>query len=226
MAVTAPTLTPLPDPPLPTDAEADFDAKAGASLTAQVGMVVEINSSLTWIATQVNAAEGYASSAASNATIASNAAASAAAIAGAIGSTAGLPNMVGKARRPLAVQPGELGASWSDHIKALYIEPLKVQSIAGAIALDLSLSSVFSLTLTAAASISLTNIPTLSAAESLVILVRITQGATAYGFTWPAGIVWLAAGGVAPSAPKAGKRIEYILTIEGGTVYGRKGASN
>jgi hypothetical protein len=64
MAVTAPTLTTLPDPPLPTDAEADFDAKAGASLTAQVGMVVEINSSLTWIANQVNAAEGYKNAAA------------------------------------------------------------------------------------------------------------------------------------------------------------------
>ena len=226
MAVTAPIITPLPPAPLPTDAEALFDAKAGVRLTAEEVMVVELNASFSWVATQVNAAEGYASSAASNALIASNAAASAAAIAGAIGSTAGLPNMVGKDRRPLAVQLGGLGASWSEHIKALYIEPLKVQSIAGATALDLSLSSVFSLTLTAAASISLTNIPTLSAAESLVILVRITQGATAYGFTWPAGIVWLAAGGVAPSAPNAGKRIEYILTIEGGTVYGRKGASN
>ena len=224
--VTSTPITPLPQAPSRSDGPAAFNLYADPFIAAMPPMVVQINIRLEWIATQVNAAEGYASSAASNATIASNAAASAAAIAGAIGSTAGLPNMVGKARRPLAVQSGELGASWSDHIKALYIEPLKVQSIAGATPLDLSLSSVFSLTLTAAASISLTNIPTLSAAESLVILVRITQGATAYGFTWPAGIVWLAAGGVAPSAPNAGKRIEYILTIEGGTVYGRKGASN
>ena len=226
MAVTAPTLTPLPPAPLPTDAEAVFDAKAGVRLTAEEVMVVELNASFGWIATQVNAAEGYASSAASNAAIATSAANSAMAIAGAIGSDLALPSYVGNARRPLAVLLNELGVGWSSHIKALYIEPLKVQSIAGATALDLSLCSVFSLTLTAAASISLTNIPTLSAAESLVILVRITQGATAYGFTWPAGIVWLAAGGVAPSAPNAGKRIEYILTIEGGTVYGRKGASN
>jgi len=224
--VTSTPITPLPQAPSRSDGPAAFNLYADPFIAAMPPMVVQINIRLEWIATQVNAAEGYASSAASNATIASNAAASAAAIAGAIGSTAGLPNMVGKDRRPLAVQLGGLGASWSEHIKALYIEPLKVQSIAGATALDLSLSSVFSLTLTAAASISLTNIPTLSAAESLVILVRITQGATAYGFTWPAGIVWLAAGGVAPSAPNAGKRIEYILTIEGGTVYGRKGASN
>ena len=224
--VTSTPIPPLPQAPSRSDGPAAFNLYADPFIAAMPPMVVQINIRLEWIATQVNAAEGYASSAASNATIASNAAASAAAIAGAIGSTAGLPNMVGKDRRPLAVQLGGLGASWSEHIKALYIEPLKVQSIAGATALDLSLSSVFSLTLTAAASISLTNIPTLSAAESLVILVRITQGATAYGFTWPAGIVWLAAGGVAPSAPNAGKRIEYILTIEGGTVYGRKGASN
>lgn len=224
--VTSTPIPPLPQAPSRSDGPAAFNLYADPFIAAMPPMVVQINIRLEWIATQVNAAEGYASSAASNATIASNAAASAAAIAGAIGSTAGLPNMVGKDRRPLAVQLGGLGASWSEHIKALYIEPLKVQSIAGATPLDLSLSSVFSLTLTAAASISLTNIPTLSAAESLVILVRITQGATAYGFTWPAGIVWLAAGGVAPSAPNAGKRIEYILTIEGGTVYGRKGASN
>lgn len=221
-----PVISNLPPAPTRSDAPADFTPKADAMIGALQPMVVELNASFGWIATQVNAAEGYASSAASNAAIATSAANSAMAIAGAIGSDLALPSYVGNARRPLAVQLNELGVGWSSHIKALYIEPLKVQSIAGATALDLSLSSVFSLTLTAAASISLTNIPTLSAAESLVILVRITQGATAYGFTWPAGIVWLAAGGVAPSAPNAGKRIEYILTVEGGTVYGRKGASN
>ena len=221
-----PVISNLPPAPTRSDAPADFTPKADAMIGALQPMVVELNASFGWIATQVNAAEGYASSAASNAAIATSAANSAMAIAGAIGSDLALPSYVGNARRPLAVQLNELGVGWSSHIKALYIEPLKVQSIAGATALDLSLCSVFSLTLTAAASISLTNIPTLSAAESLVILVRITQGATAYGFTWPAGIVWLAAGGVAPSAPNAGKRIEYILTVEGGTVYGRKGASN
>ena len=224
--VTSTPIPPLPQAPSRSDGPAAFNLYADPFIAAMPPMVVQINIRLEWIATQVNAAEGYASSAASNAALAADAAESAMAIAGAIGSDLALPSYVGNARRPLAVQLNELGVGWSSHIKALYIEPLKVQSIAGATALDLSLSSVFSLTLTAAASISLTNIPTLSAAESLVILVRITQGATAYGFTWPAGIVWLAAGGVAPSAPKAGKRIEYILTIEGGTVYGRKGASN
>ena len=64
MAVTAPTITPLPPAPLPTDAEAVFDAKAGASLTAQASMVVELNAVFGWVATQVNAAEGYKNAAA------------------------------------------------------------------------------------------------------------------------------------------------------------------
>jgi hypothetical protein len=67
MAVTAPTITPLPPAPLPTDAEAVFDAKAGASLTAQASVVVELNASFGWVATQVNAAEGYKNAAATSA---------------------------------------------------------------------------------------------------------------------------------------------------------------
>ena len=38
-----PQLTPLPPPPLPTDAEEVFDAHAGASLTAQVTFTNEMN---------------------------------------------------------------------------------------------------------------------------------------------------------------------------------------
>lgn len=39
-------LTPLPPPPLPTDAEADFDDKAGASLTAQDAFVDQMNANV------------------------------------------------------------------------------------------------------------------------------------------------------------------------------------
>lgn len=79
MAVTAPQITPLPDPPLPTDAEAVFDAKAGASLTAQQAMVPQINTSLTWIADQVNASESYKNTAANSATASAASATSASA---------------------------------------------------------------------------------------------------------------------------------------------------
>ena len=71
-------LSPLPDPPLPTDAEDVFDAKAGATLTAQQKMVnVDINGKLVpqinAVATQITADK--------NATAASAAAAAASAAA-------------------------------------------------------------------------------------------------------------------------------------------------
>lgn len=76
MAVTptTPPLSTLPAPPLPTDAEADFDAKAGASLTAQVQMVAQINVALTWQATSMAATLDYKNSAAQSATDAAAAA--------------------------------------------------------------------------------------------------------------------------------------------------------
>lgn len=64
MAVTAPVIDLLPDPPLPTDPESVFDIKAGASLTAQQASIPQLNASFSWIATQVNAAEGYKNAAA------------------------------------------------------------------------------------------------------------------------------------------------------------------
>lgn len=73
-----PQVSLLPDPPLPTDAEADFDAKAGASLTAQQAMVPEINAALNFInETAVDANEAIAASA--EAVAAKNAAAASAA---------------------------------------------------------------------------------------------------------------------------------------------------
>lgn len=77
MAVTAPTLTLLPPAPLPTDAEAVFDAKAGVRLTAEEVMVVELNASFSWVATQVNAAEGFKNAAATSASAAAGSASAA-----------------------------------------------------------------------------------------------------------------------------------------------------
>lgn len=87
----------LPDPPLPTDAEDVFDAKAGASLTAQQAIVPQINAALTFINDiAVNANEAIEASAtavaAKNAAVASanNAAASAIAAESAQGSIGNL----------------------------------------------------------------------------------------------------------------------------------------
>lgn len=60
----APQVELLPDPPLPSDAEDVFDAKAGATLTAQQKMVPQINTALTFInETAVDASEAIEASA-------------------------------------------------------------------------------------------------------------------------------------------------------------------
>ncbi|WP_395599538.1 hypothetical protein AB4P95_20025 [Pseudomonas sp. A1437] len=60
-----PLLTPFPPPPLPTDAEAVFDTKAGASLTAQDNYVDEMNAG---VIPGINAAVLSATTAAQTAT--------------------------------------------------------------------------------------------------------------------------------------------------------------
>lgn len=231
MAVTAPTLTPLPPAPLPTDAEAVFDAKAGASLTAQASMVVELNATFGWVATQVNAAEGYATTASQAATSATNSAAAAdvsriaaQSAAAAAGSAIGLPSLIGNGRRALAVLPNESGVSFQSQIKALYIEPLLKANATGAYVLNAGTTGFFNLTLTGNTTLSVTGLPTLSATETLVLVIRVSQGATAYSLTWPAGIIWISSGGAVPSPPTANKTIEYTLTFEGSQVFGRKGS--
>ena len=95
-----PQVSLLPDPPLPTDAEDVFDAKAGATLTAQQLMVPQINTALNFINdTAVDASEAIEASAAAvaakNAALASanNAAASATAAESAQGSIGNLALM-------------------------------------------------------------------------------------------------------------------------------------
>ncbi|MFS2157124.1 hypothetical protein ACCD10_07180 [Pseudomonas sp. Pseusp122] len=82
-STTPPLLTPLPPAPLPTDAEAVFDAKAGASLTAQAVMVGEVNTALAWQADSMDASLSYKNAAAESATAAANSASSATASAAA-----------------------------------------------------------------------------------------------------------------------------------------------
>lgn len=96
---------------------------------------------------------------------------------------------------------------------------------AGTVTLDFAQGDVFDLTLTGIAAVALTGIPALSS-ETLGFVVRVTQGATAYGLTWFSGITWLTTGGTAPDAPAANKTIEYIFTTKNGSAFeGRKGAA-
>lgn len=75
---TPPSISILPPVPLPTDAEAVFDAKAGASLTAQAAMVPEVNAALAWQAGSMAETKGYKEAAATSAGNASNSATAAA----------------------------------------------------------------------------------------------------------------------------------------------------
>ena len=231
MAVTAPTLTPLPPAPLPTDAEAVFDAKAGVRLTAEEVMVVELNASFGWVATQVNAAEGYAITASQAATAAGDSAEAAGvslaatqALAAALGDDAGLPSLAGNARRALAVLQDESGVSFQSQIKALYIEPLLKTNVTGAVSLDVGVSGFFNLTLNGNTTLSVTGLPTLSATETLVLAIRVSQGVTAYSLTFPGTWTWISSGGLAPAAPAANKTSEYLITFEGAQVFARKGS--
>ncbi len=231
MAVTAPTLTPLPPAPLPTDAEAVFDAKAGVRLTAEEVMVVELNASFGWIATQVNSAEGYAVTASQAATAAGDSAEAAGvslaatqALAASLGDDAGLPSLAGNARRALAVLQDESGVSFQSQIKALYIEPLLKANATGAYVLNVGTTGFFNLALTGNTTLSVTGLPTLSATETLVVAIRVSQGATAYSLTFPAGWIWISSGGLPPSAPAANKSAEYLVTFEGAQVFARKGS--
>jgi hypothetical protein len=96
----------------------------------------------------------------------------------------------------------------------------------GAIAIDLSLASIFNLNLSGnVTSVQLTNTPALLG-RTLSFVVKIKQGATAYALTWFPGITWLTTNGTAPAAPAANKTTEYIFTSTSLGVYeGRKGAS-
>lgn len=76
-----PQVSLLPDPPLPTDSEDVFDAKAGATLTAQQAMVPQINAAVAFISeTAVDASAAIEASAI--AVAAKNTAVAAAAAAG------------------------------------------------------------------------------------------------------------------------------------------------
>ena len=67
VSINPPLLTPMPPAPLPTDAEAVFDAKAGASLTAQGNLVGEQNLALAWQAGSMADTKGYMDAAATSA---------------------------------------------------------------------------------------------------------------------------------------------------------------
>lgn len=112
---------------------------------------------------------------------------------------------------------------------ANYIDKVGTPSAtSGAITLNLQDGDIFDLPLSGnVTSMVLSNVPTLAATEEFTLVVRVSQGATAYTLAWFTVASWLTAGGTAPAAPAANKTIEYVFTKRGTNGWiGRKGAAN
>lgn len=141
------------------------------------------------------------------------------------------PPLEDNKRRVLAVNEDEdeevLSIGFGKEILAEhYIDKeVKIPSASGAVALDLSLASVFDVTLSSNTTLSPTNIPVLDTDEVLSVVVRVRQGATARTLTWWGGIAWLVPS-PPPATPAANKIIEYILSWDGSSWIGRMGARN
>lgn len=107
-----------------------------------------------------------------------------------------------------------------------YLGTDKVQTntaATGTVTLNLASASIFDLTLTGNATLSVSN-AVVPAGETRSVVVRIRQGATARTLTWWAGITWLAS--TTPAAPAVNKIKEYVLSYDGSSWIGREGASN
>lgn len=225
------------------------DSSAAAAASAQAASSsasLAEGSADTAVAKAAEAAES-ASSADSSAQAASasaqNAAADAQAVADGLASIAGGPvaSVAGKTGVVALEQLAEVGVATQSGAETLtnktlsgprssmaqYIDKTVTNAAAtGTVTLDLSQADVFNLTLSGNTTLAISNAPALSG-ETFAIVVRVSQGATAFALTWFSGITWLTSGGTAPAAPAANKSVEYVLsTMDGTNWIGRKGAAN
>ena len=139
-----------------------------------------------------------------------------------------LPSVSGLARKPLTT--GEASATtreWSDTLSiSKYIDKMIAATATASHALNLSVATVFDLTLSVNTTFTISNMPSLSG-ESLTLVIRIRQNAAPKTIAWFSGITWLTPGGLVPAVPAANQIVEYILSTTGtGTTWvGRVGAS-
>lgn len=245
----APQIIPLPAPPVRSDAPADFSSKADAFVAALPGFATqanaqaeftesranEVESAIATVAASADSAQASANSAESSASAAESSASEAAAselnaqaAAAAAGAAIGLPALAGNARKPLRVLLDETGVEFADvlALTAVMEKTAVIPTASGSTALNLSAASLFDITLSANTTLTISS-PPVFLDETLAIVVRITQGATARTLTWFPNISWLTVAGAAPSAPGANRIVEYILTTTDGVNWiGRRGSAN
>lgn len=218
--MTAPKVAPLPQPPNRQSAAGEFSAQADEFLGALPAFGSQMNDVSAFVSEKADAAAGSGD----NADRAEIAAQTATAAAAAAGSSAGLPAMTGRGRRPLAVNREGTGVLYSDVISvASYIDrSVRNNAATGSVTLNLAAASVFDLTLAGNVTLAVSGAPPL-AGETLSMVVRIRQATTPRTLTWWAGITWLTPG--EPRQLDAGKIAEYILSYDGTDWIGREGAS-
>ncbi len=229
------------------DAAASSAAMSASSAQAAGESEAAAASSASAAASGASSAAASASSSAGSAQAASasaqSAAADAQAVADGLASIAGGPvaSVAGKTGVVTLEQLAEAGVATQSGAETLtnktlsgprssmaqYIDKTVTNAAAtGTATLDLSQADVFDLTLAGATTLAISNAPALSG-ETFAIVVRVSQGATAFALTWFSGITWLTSGGTAPAAPAANKSVEYVLSTTDGTNWiGRKGAAN
>lgn len=105
---------------------------------------------------------------------------------------------------------------------------ITIATAAGSVNLDLSLGTIYQLTLTGNTTITLSNVPNPAPNQAFSFVVRLITGATKYSITWPSGFTWLnTTAGAAGETAAAGKMVEFVIsTVDGVNAIARKGASN
>ena len=207
------TLTPVDEWPTRRLPQASFDTSVRTSMNQMSTMVGELNSGVipginavtadvnTVVANitaiqaastnAANAAES-ATAAAGSATSAANSATSAAESAAAAAAITGLPSPTDHDGEVLSVASGAM--AWAKRDRAV---PLAEGTVTAG-ACNYATGYIFSATISAATTISLTNVP---ATGTAMLMLRLTNGGSAT-VTWPSGIKW--PGGTAPTLTASG----------------------
>lgn len=109
-----------------------------------------------------------------------------------------------------------------------YETQVTIAAATGSVNLDLSLGTIYQLTLTGNTTITFSNVPVPAPNQAYSFVVRLITGATKYTITWPSGFTWLnTVSGAAGDTAAVGKMVEYVIsTVDGVNAIARKGASN